>query len=154
VNPEIVELLARIQPAIPAKPAASKGFRALFARMRERLHRHPKEAGEPLPAEGEAPAAPEQVEPSFAAEAKKSSADADLQPPASEGAKGNHSHRASHGSAEPEHAETHDVEFGAASGAEIASGKNGGAAEGPASNGTGHADTPDEKTESKPHDPR
>ena len=42
VNVEIAEILSRSQPASAAKPAG-KGFRALFTRMRERLHRHPKD---------------------------------------------------------------------------------------------------------------
>jgi glycerol-3-phosphate acyltransferase PlsX len=46
VNVEITEALARHITAIPVKPAG-KGFRALLDRMRERLHRHPKEAGVP-----------------------------------------------------------------------------------------------------------
>jgi phosphate acyltransferase len=50
VNVEIVEILNRSQPAVAAKPAG-KGIRALFSRMRERLHRHPRE--------GEAPRLPE-----------------------------------------------------------------------------------------------
>src|SRR5262249_53266694 len=41
VNVEIVEILNRSQPATAAKPAG-KGIRALFSRMRERLHRHPR----------------------------------------------------------------------------------------------------------------
>jgi hypothetical protein len=44
VNLEITEALARHVAAVPVKPAG-KGFRALLDRMRERLHRHPKEAG-------------------------------------------------------------------------------------------------------------
>jgi hypothetical protein len=43
VNAEILEILAKIQPVGPAKPAAGKGFRALFGKMRERLHRRDKE---------------------------------------------------------------------------------------------------------------
>jgi phosphate acyltransferase len=42
VNIEIAEILARSQPAAATKPAG-KGIRALFSRMRERLHRHPKD---------------------------------------------------------------------------------------------------------------
>ncbi len=42
VNLEISEILGRTQIAITAKPAG-KGIRALFTRMRERLHRHPKD---------------------------------------------------------------------------------------------------------------
>ncbi len=42
VNTEIAEILNRTQPAVGAKPA-SKGIRALFSRMRERLQRHPRE---------------------------------------------------------------------------------------------------------------
>jgi phosphate acyltransferase len=43
VNAEILEIIAKIQPAIPGKPPAAKGFRALFAKMRDRLQRHPKD---------------------------------------------------------------------------------------------------------------
>ena len=46
VNAEIVEMLARHVSAIPAK-SAGKGFRALLDRMRERLHRHPREGAPP-----------------------------------------------------------------------------------------------------------
>jgi hypothetical protein len=42
VNPEILEILGKIQPAGPVKPAG-KGFRALFSKMRERLHRRDRE---------------------------------------------------------------------------------------------------------------
>ncbi len=44
VNAEILEILAKIQPVGPVKPAAGKGFRALFGKVRERLHRRDKEA--------------------------------------------------------------------------------------------------------------
>jgi glycerol-3-phosphate acyltransferase PlsX len=44
VNGEILEILAKTQPVGPAKPAAGKGIRALFGKMRERLHRRDKEA--------------------------------------------------------------------------------------------------------------
>ena len=44
VNAEILEILAKIQPVAPVKAAAGKGFRALFGKMRERLHRREKEA--------------------------------------------------------------------------------------------------------------
>src|SRR5208282_5166430 len=44
VNAEILEILAKIQPVGPVKPAAGKGIRALFGKMRERLHRRDKEA--------------------------------------------------------------------------------------------------------------
>jgi hypothetical protein len=43
VNAEILEILGKIQPVGPIKPAAGKGFRALFGKMRERLHRREKE---------------------------------------------------------------------------------------------------------------
>jgi hypothetical protein len=46
VNAEILEILAKIQPVGPIKPPAGKGIRALFGKMRERLHRREKE-GEP-----------------------------------------------------------------------------------------------------------
>src|SRR5208282_865058 len=44
VNAEIVEMLARHVSSMPVK-SAGKGFRALLDRMRERLHRHPREGG-------------------------------------------------------------------------------------------------------------
>ncbi len=44
VNAEILEILAKTQPVGPAKPAAGKGIRGLFGKMRERLHRRDKEA--------------------------------------------------------------------------------------------------------------
>jgi glycerol-3-phosphate acyltransferase PlsX len=44
VNAEILEILSKIQPVGPVKPAAGKGIRALFGKMRERLHRRDKEA--------------------------------------------------------------------------------------------------------------
>src|SRR5271154_2150981 len=44
VNAEILEILAKIQPVGPIKPPAGKGIRALFGKMRERLHRRDKEA--------------------------------------------------------------------------------------------------------------
>jgi Fatty acid synthesis protein len=44
VNAEILEILAKTQPVAPVKPAAGKGIRALFGKMRERLHRREKEA--------------------------------------------------------------------------------------------------------------
>jgi glycerol-3-phosphate acyltransferase PlsX len=41
VNAEIVEMLAKAAPAFAVKPkAANKGFRGLFLKMRERLHRN------------------------------------------------------------------------------------------------------------------
>jgi hypothetical protein len=43
VNAEIVETLARHTTAVPVK-SANKGFRALLDKMRERLHRHPRES--------------------------------------------------------------------------------------------------------------
>jgi hypothetical protein len=43
VNPEILEILGKIQPDVPIKPQG-KGFRALFSKMRERLHRRDREA--------------------------------------------------------------------------------------------------------------
>lgn len=63
VNSEITEILGRIQPAIPAKPAASKGFRALFSRMRGRLHRQHKEEEAAKSRAPEAPAAGELAKP-------------------------------------------------------------------------------------------
>src|ERR1700687_2992000 len=42
VNLEIVEIPARHSSAMPVK-SAGKGFRALLGRMRERLHRHPRD---------------------------------------------------------------------------------------------------------------
>ena len=55
VNAEILEILARIQPVVPVKPAAGKGFRALFGKMRERLHRRDRE-GEPARRDDSRPA--------------------------------------------------------------------------------------------------
>jgi len=52
VNVEIVEMLGRTQPAVAAKPAG-KGIRALFSRMRERLHRHPREGEAPRSSEAQ-----------------------------------------------------------------------------------------------------
>ncbi len=46
VNPEITEILSRIQTAAPAKPAG-KGIRALFSKMRDRLQRHPRDGAAP-----------------------------------------------------------------------------------------------------------
>jgi len=43
VNAEILEILAKIQPVGPVKPAAGKGIRALFGKMRGRLQRREKE---------------------------------------------------------------------------------------------------------------
>ncbi|HVA41116.1 MAG TPA: hypothetical protein VNF49_10665, partial [Candidatus Binataceae bacterium] len=58
VNAEIAEMLGRHPSAAPAKPV-SKGLRALLGRMRERLHRHPREtAGSSLPAAPSPPASP------------------------------------------------------------------------------------------------
>lgn len=61
VNSEILEILAKIQPVVPVKPAG-KGFRALFGKMRERLHRRDKEGeaarrddSHPAPASGTGP---------------------------------------------------------------------------------------------------
>ena len=45
VNAEIVEALERHPGAVPTKPAG-KGFRAILGRMRDRLHRHPRESRE------------------------------------------------------------------------------------------------------------
>jgi phosphate acyltransferase len=71
VNAEILEILGKIQPVGPIKPAAGKGFRALFGKMRERLHRREKEGeaakhddAHPAPASGTgslAEPAPEQI---------------------------------------------------------------------------------------------
>ncbi len=44
VNAEIAEILARHVASMPVK-SPGKGFRALLDRMRERLHRHPREGG-------------------------------------------------------------------------------------------------------------
>jgi glycerol-3-phosphate acyltransferase PlsX len=46
VNPEILEILGKIQPDVPVKPAG-KGIRALFSKMRDRLHRRDKEGEAP-----------------------------------------------------------------------------------------------------------
>jgi phosphate acyltransferase len=55
VNAEIVEMLTRYVSAMPVK-SAGKGFRALLGRMRERLHRHPRDGGGPQ-AQAAAPSA-------------------------------------------------------------------------------------------------
>lgn len=44
VNPEIIEILGRTQTAGTTGKPSSKGIRALFSKMRERLQRHPKDA--------------------------------------------------------------------------------------------------------------
>jgi glycerol-3-phosphate acyltransferase PlsX len=54
VNPEILEILGKIQPDVPVKPAG-KGFRALFSKMRERLHRREREDARPRPGKEEHP---------------------------------------------------------------------------------------------------
>lgn len=54
VNLEIVEMLTRHVSAMPVK-SAGKGFRALLGRMRERLHRHPRDGAAP-PTQSAAPA--------------------------------------------------------------------------------------------------
>jgi glycerol-3-phosphate acyltransferase PlsX len=56
VNPEILEILGKIQPDVPIKPQG-KGFRALFSKMRERLHRRDREGD----ADGNREPAPEHV---------------------------------------------------------------------------------------------
>jgi len=56
VNPEILEILGKIQPDVPIKPQG-KGFRALFSKMRERLHRRDREGDA---ADGNREPAPEQ----------------------------------------------------------------------------------------------
>ncbi len=43
VNPEILEILGKIQPDVPIKPSG-KGFRALFSKMRDRLQRRDRES--------------------------------------------------------------------------------------------------------------
>ncbi len=43
VNAEILEILGKIQPVGPIKPPPGKGIRALFGKMRGRLHRREKE---------------------------------------------------------------------------------------------------------------
>jgi len=43
VNSEISDILAHTHPETPAKPSG-KGLRALFSRMRERLHLHPRDS--------------------------------------------------------------------------------------------------------------
>ena len=47
VNAEILEILAKIQPVGPIKPPAGKGIRALFGKMRERLHRRDRDGDLP-----------------------------------------------------------------------------------------------------------
>ncbi|HEY2663286.1 MAG TPA: hypothetical protein VGI47_03010, partial [Candidatus Binataceae bacterium] len=43
VNHDIIDALARIPVTGVSKPPEGKGLKAMFARMRERLHRHPKD---------------------------------------------------------------------------------------------------------------
>jgi hypothetical protein len=62
VNAEIVEMLTRHVSAMPVK-SASKGFRALLGRMRERLHRHPRDGTAPPAQAGTPSAAPSAVHP-------------------------------------------------------------------------------------------
>ena len=62
VNAEIVEMLARHVSAIPAK-SAGKGIRALLDRMRERLHRHPREGAPPQAHSGLPSSAPSATHP-------------------------------------------------------------------------------------------
>jgi glycerol-3-phosphate acyltransferase PlsX len=57
VSAEIVERLVRHPAVAPAKPAG-KGFRAMLGRMRERLHRHPREARDTSAQPGAAPPSP------------------------------------------------------------------------------------------------
>ena len=54
VNPEILEILGKIQPDVPVKPAG-KGIRGLFSKMRERLHRREREDARPRPDKEEHP---------------------------------------------------------------------------------------------------
>jgi glycerol-3-phosphate acyltransferase PlsX len=64
VNAEIRDLLARVEPAIPAKQSGGgMGIRALFSRMRDRLARHPKDSdpAPPKPPEAQKSQAPRQM---------------------------------------------------------------------------------------------
>jgi phosphate acyltransferase len=60
VNAEIVETLARHVSEMPVK-SAGKGFRALLDRMRERLHRHPRDGAAPQPGAAASSAPPPAV---------------------------------------------------------------------------------------------
>src|SRR5512146_334519 len=62
VNAEIVETLARHVSEMPVKPAG-KGFRALLDRMRERLHRHPRDGAAPPAQTAASPAMPAAARP-------------------------------------------------------------------------------------------
>jgi len=55
VNSDIVDVLAKIPVAGSTKPPEGKGLKAMFARMRERLHRHPKDADAPKKGEHDSP---------------------------------------------------------------------------------------------------
>jgi glycerol-3-phosphate acyltransferase PlsX len=55
VNSDIIEVLAKIPVAGSTKPPESKGLKAMLARMRERLHRHPKDAEAPKKGEPDSP---------------------------------------------------------------------------------------------------
>jgi phosphate acyltransferase len=96
VNAEILEILAKIQPAGPIKPPAGKGIRALFGKMRERLHRRDKE-GEAARRDESQPAAV-----SDAVEAQDAPLElaADVTPDAAKIARANYesTHSRSHGS--------------------------------------------------------
>jgi glycerol-3-phosphate acyltransferase PlsX len=145
VNAEIAEILARIQPSIPTKSGANKGFRALFSRMRERLHRQSKEGEAGRSKEGEAPAAP--------AEAGKHTAET--------GAVANHAQTARSAASHPpghEIAPLRDDKLEPAPAlssppAEPPVSKNGSAGEKGAAKPAQPADSPDDKPDSTPHEP-
>ena len=53
VNHDIIDALARIPVTGPSKPPEGKGLRAMLTRMRERLHRHPRDPETPKKGEGD-----------------------------------------------------------------------------------------------------
>jgi phosphate acyltransferase len=141
VNSEIAEILARIQPAIPAKSGANKGFRALFSRMRERLHRQSKEAEAAKAKEGEAAAASLEaprptIEPEVVANHSQAAHPVAAPPPAPDTPPRDATHEAAAAVSAPV--------------AEPPVTKNGSAGEKAAAK---PADSPDEKPGSTPHEP-
>jgi glycerol-3-phosphate acyltransferase PlsX len=143
VNAEISEILTRIQPSIPAKSSTNKGFRALFSRMRERLHRQSKEVEAAKAKEGQAATGPLQaprhvVEPDVIASHAQAASHAASQPPVPETAGRDHAHDAA-ASAPP---------------SDSAAIKNGSAGENAASRPAQPADSPEEKPDSTPREPQ
>ncbi len=143
VNAEIAEILARIQPSIPSKSGANKGFRALLSRMRERLHRQSKEAEAAKAKEGEAPASPPEaprpaVEPEVIANHAQAARPAAAAPPAPESPPRDAAHEGAPAASAPP--------------AEPPVTKNGSAGEKAAAKPSQPADSPDEKPGSTPRE--